>query len=100
MHNRSVISPPWVYDLIAAVARYEDEHAAGSDCLHAALAKVPAVERDRATAIAEYARQAPVGFVEVPAQFTDEQVERFKTEWDRRGGGPVGLRRHGGGGDA
>jgi len=52
--------PNWVYDLINAVAQYEEEHGHRNDgwpCLSAALAAVPAEYRHKASAIAEYKRQ-------------------------------------------
>jgi hypothetical protein len=87
--------PPFVYDLISAVEKYEDEHAKGDDCLSAALERIPAQERDRAKAIEHYRRQQPIGVVEFPAHMTDEEIAHWRSEWDRLHGGPVEMRRAG-----
>jgi len=49
--------PPYVYDLIAAVQKWEDEHGDTSMCFGHVLSTVPQQERDRAAAIAHYQRE-------------------------------------------
>lgn len=49
--------PPYVYDLIAAVQKWEDEHGDTSMCFGHVLSTVPQQERDRAQAIAHYQRE-------------------------------------------
>lgn len=56
LHNESLstvhegrIFPEWVYILIAAVTKYEDEHAKGDDCLEGALIEVPQDQRTYAS---------------------------------------------------
>lgn len=49
--------PPYVYDLIAAVQQWEDEHGDTSMCFGHVLNTVPTQERDRAAAIAHYQRE-------------------------------------------
>lgn len=41
--------PHWVIELVAEVAYYEDVHAKAEECLHVALAKVPAEVRSFAS---------------------------------------------------
>ncbi|MFJ4418272.1 hypothetical protein [Streptomyces sp. NPDC088925] len=50
--------PRWVWDLVIAVQRHEEEHARDGACLKPVLAAVPADVRDKATAIAQYVQQA------------------------------------------
>jgi hypothetical protein len=49
--------PPYVYDLIAAVQKWEDEHGDTSMCFGHVLSTVPTRELDRAQAIAHYQRE-------------------------------------------
>jgi hypothetical protein len=49
--------PPYVYDLIAAVQKWEDEHGDKSMCFDHVLDSIPQQERDRAAAIAHYQRE-------------------------------------------
>lgn len=49
--------PPYVYDLIAAVQKWEDEHANTDTCFDAVLCGVPKQELDRAAAISHYQRE-------------------------------------------
>lgn len=49
--------PPYVYDLIAAVQKWEDEHGDTSMCFSHVLDCVPTQERDRAAAIAHYQQE-------------------------------------------
>ncbi|WP_435246353.1 hypothetical protein [Streptomyces sp. NRRL F-5630] len=49
--------PRWVWDLVIAVQRHEEEHAKDAACLKPVLAAVPADVRDKATAIAQYVQQ-------------------------------------------
>lgn len=58
--------PLFVYDLIAAVEKYEEEHGDRSTCLHTALYRVPERQRDMARAIAAYRRTYPFA-TEVPS---------------------------------
>lgn len=46
--------PRWVWDLVIAVARYEDTHAKGAPCLDGVLTVIPSDVRAKAQAIAEY----------------------------------------------
>lgn len=96
----SGLQPPWVYDLIAALAKHEDEHGQGHPCFAAALDRVPAVERDRAAAIDHYRHQAPPPVIEFPADMAPEDAARFKAAWDARQGGPVEWRQAGKDADA
>ncbi|MHC3427196.1 hypothetical protein [Streptomyces sp. DT18] len=50
--------PRWVWDLVIALQRHEEEHAKDAACLKPALAAVPADVRDKAEAIAQYVQQA------------------------------------------
>lgn len=63
--------PPYVYDLIAAVQQWEDEHAKGDVCFNAVLSTVPAEELDRAAAIAAYNRQT------IPVMVVDGHAYRM-----------------------
>lgn len=49
--------PRWVYDLIIALDKYEDEHAKEAACLGDLLELVPPIELDRARVIAHYRSQ-------------------------------------------
>ncbi|KUL59668.1 hypothetical protein ADL32_19050 [Streptomyces albidoflavus] len=50
--------PPWVWDLVIALQRYEDEHDKDAPCLNSVLAAVPFDVRDQATVIRRYVQQA------------------------------------------
>jgi len=51
--------PPYVYDLIAAVQKYEDEHGDKSMCFDGVLAKVPTDEQHAARVLAAYKLNQP-----------------------------------------
>lgn len=59
--------PSWVYDLVTAVEDYEDVHGEHRACFARVLAAVPAQERDRAAAIANYQS--------APGRSTEPQAE-------------------------
>lgn len=54
--SRPADLPKWVWDLVIALRRYEDEHAKGGACLAAVLALVPTDICDQAAAISAYTR--------------------------------------------
>lgn len=56
--NRNHEHPKWLWDLIIAMEKHENEHASGAACLGPVLALIPGETRAQAAAIESYARAA------------------------------------------
>lgn len=50
--------PPWVWDVLADLIRYEDTHAKGQACMETILQRVPTDVRNAAAVIANYRVEA------------------------------------------
>lgn len=56
--NPNTDLPKWVWDLVIAIQRHEDEHRSQDACLKGVMAAVPRDVRDQADAIAAYVQRA------------------------------------------
>ncbi|MYR28733.1 MULTISPECIES: hypothetical protein, partial [unclassified Streptomyces] len=75
--------PRWVWDLVIAVQRYEEEHPMDEVCVEPLLAAVPADARDKAAAIAQYVGPQPDAPAENPFLVIARELRENTSAIDR-----------------